>query len=176
MMFAITFSTSIATSMPPRPLMGLRSLRRSTFRRAALIRRLITTCTSRSMRIFTGAPTATSPTITLRSMFKPLPVAVLQVLAAAVACRTRDFIAFIPLRNGKPNPGGEDANSHVGNPRFVDASYPVDDYHLRNLWLDIPFVPFDVDAPGRLWFGPRLEAPPIAPTFLTETYDSATDF
>ena len=75
----------------------------------------------------------------------------------------------------------EDQHSFVKDPHFASPGYPWDDFRLFQGLPDIGFVPFDATEAGRRqWFYPplypRIDPPAVAPTFVTSTYDPATDF
>ena len=69
---------------------------------------------------------------------------------------------------------GEDAQSVVANPGFANPGYPADDYSLPKGSPGVGFVVFDPNQAGRT--NPILKPPAIAPTFLTKTYNPATDY
>jgi hypothetical protein len=69
---------------------------------------------------------------------------------------------------------GEDVLSLVQNPGFKNPAYPNDDYFLRNGSPGVGFVPFDANRAGRT--NPEIQPPPIPATFLTMTFNPATDF
>jgi hypothetical protein len=70
----------------------------------------------------------------------------------------------------------EDQHSVVNDPHLANPTYPADDFRLLGGWLGIDFVRFDANDAGRYRDGPQIQAPAIAATFLTATYNPATDF
>ena len=73
-------------------------------------------------------------------------------------------------------PFSEDAGSKIADPHFVFPYFPIDDFSLRSSGAVNGFVPLDADQAGRTFRGERMEAPPIAPTFLTAPLNAWTDF
>lgn len=71
---------------------------------------------------------------------------------------------------------GEDSHSVVNEPHFANPTYPADDFRLLGGFLGIDFEPFDANDAGRYRNGPRIEVPAVAATFVTATYNPATDF
>jgi uncharacterized protein (TIGR03437 family) len=69
---------------------------------------------------------------------------------------------------------GEDVQSVVQNPGFKNAAYPADDYSLPNGTPGVGFVVFDPSQAGRT--NPLINPPPIPATFLTKTFNPATDY
>ena len=69
---------------------------------------------------------------------------------------------------------GEDVLSLVANPGFNNPEYPNDDYTLPKGSPGVGFVVFDYSQAGRS--NPLIMPPAIAPTFLTMTFNPATDF
>ena len=69
---------------------------------------------------------------------------------------------------------GEDLQSVVANPGFNNPAYPNDDYTLPKGSPGVGFVVFDYKQAGRS--NPLLMPPAIAPTFLTKTFNPATDY
>ena len=70
----------------------------------------------------------------------------------------------------------EDGASRVGNPHFVNPSYPHDDFRLREGSPIAGFMPFDADEDGRYAFARWYQPPIIAPTFSVKHYDPTKDF
>jgi len=71
------------------------------------------------------------------------------------------------------NPG-EDMGSVVKNPGFSNAAYPVDDYRFPGGSPGVNFVVFDLSRIGR---SDPVVFPPVVPgTFVTATFNPATDF
>lgn len=69
---------------------------------------------------------------------------------------------------------GEDAGSVVKNPHFLFPYFPFDDFSMP-LGSPLPdFVVFNPNEAGRKF--PALEAPPVAPTFVTAPFNPRTDF
>jgi hypothetical protein len=69
---------------------------------------------------------------------------------------------------------GEDAGSVVKNPHFLFPYFPFDDFWMP-FGSPLPgFVPFDPNEAGRKF--PALDAPPVAPTFMTTPFNPQTDF
>ena len=69
---------------------------------------------------------------------------------------------------------GEDAQSVIKNPVFKNPVYPNDDYSMPNGSPGIGFVVFDTTLPGRT--NPVIHPPAVAATFVTKTYNPATDY
>lgn len=69
---------------------------------------------------------------------------------------------------------GEDAQSVVRDPQFVNPVYPVDDFTLQAGSPGVGFVPFNPKLAGRT--APVLRPPAVAPTFPTALFDPRTDF
>ena len=69
---------------------------------------------------------------------------------------------------------GQDLGSVVQDPGFANPAFPADDYALLNGSPGVGFVPFDLDAPGRV--RPAFTPLAVPPTFLTQTFDKMTDF
>ena len=87
----------------------------------------------------------------------------------------RDFYTFSTFA-GWTNIVGEDQHSVVAEPHFANPHYPADDFRLLGGWLGIDFSPFDPNDAGRYRNGPQIQPPAVAATFLTATYNPATDF
>jgi len=71
-----------------------------------------------------------------------------------------------------PNPG-EDVGSVVQDPGFVNPAYPKDNYHFT-AGPPTGFMSLHLDQIGRS--DPVINPPPIRGTFVTATFDPATDF
>jgi len=69
---------------------------------------------------------------------------------------------------------GEDLQSVVQNPRFNNPAYPADDYSLPFGSPGVGFAVFDPNQAGRSH--PVIMPPAIPATFVTQSYDPATDF
>ncbi len=70
---------------------------------------------------------------------------------------------------------GEDAQSVVQNPGFANPASPADDYSLpRGVSPGVGFVVFDPSQAGRS--NPVINPPTVLATFLTKTFNPATDF
>lgn len=69
---------------------------------------------------------------------------------------------------------GEDVQSVVQNPGFNNPAYPADDYSLPKGSPGVGFVMFDPSKAGRT--NAVLNPPAIPATFVTETYNPATDY
>jgi hypothetical protein len=69
---------------------------------------------------------------------------------------------------------GEDTSSVVKNPGFNNPAYPSDDYSLPNGSPGVGFVVFNPNLAGRS--NPVIMPPAIPATFLTKTYNPATDY
>jgi len=69
---------------------------------------------------------------------------------------------------------GEDAQSVIQNPGFNNPAFPADDYSLPKGSPGVGFVVFDYTKAGRS--NPLLNPPSVAPTFVTKTYNPATDY
>jgi hypothetical protein len=69
---------------------------------------------------------------------------------------------------------GEDPQSLVRNPGFNNPVYPADDYSLPNGSPGVGFAVFNPNQAGRS--NPVILPPAIPATFVTETYNPATDF
>ncbi len=69
---------------------------------------------------------------------------------------------------------GEDVSSVVKNPGFNNPAYPADDYSLPNGSPGIGFVVFNPNLAGRS--NPVIMPPAVAATFVTKTYNPATDY
>lgn len=69
---------------------------------------------------------------------------------------------------------GEDSQSLVQNPGFNNPTYPADDYTLPKGSPGVGFVVFDYTKAGRS--NPVINPPPVAPTFVTKTFNPATDY
>ncbi|HEY6329713.1 MAG TPA: right-handed parallel beta-helix repeat-containing protein, partial [Blastocatellia bacterium] len=69
---------------------------------------------------------------------------------------------------------GEDIGSVVKNPGFKNPAYPNDDYSLPN---GSPLKGFKIFQPGQAGrTGAGFNPPAVAPTFVTATYNPATDY
>ena len=68
----------------------------------------------------------------------------------------------------------EDAQSVVQNPGFNSPAYPADDFTLPKGSPGVGFVLFDVSQAGRS--NPVIKPPAVAATFVTKTFNAATDF
>lgn len=69
---------------------------------------------------------------------------------------------------------GEDAQSVIQNPGFNNPVYPADDYSLPKGSPGVGFVVFDPSQAGRS--NPVINPPAIPATFVTKTFNPATDF
>ena len=69
---------------------------------------------------------------------------------------------------------GEDIGSLVKNPGFKNPAYPKDDYSLPNGSPLKGFTVFNANQAGRI--KPVIMPPAVAPTFVTATYNPATDY
>jgi uncharacterized protein (TIGR03437 family) len=69
---------------------------------------------------------------------------------------------------------GEDLQSLVQNPGFNNPTYPADDFTLPKGSPGVGFVVFDYTQAGRT--NPVLKPPAVAATFVTKTYNPATDY
>ena len=69
---------------------------------------------------------------------------------------------------------GEDLQSVVKNPGFNNPAYPADDYTLPAGSPGVGFVVFDYTQAGRS--NPVIKPPAVAATFVTKTYNPATDY
>ena len=69
---------------------------------------------------------------------------------------------------------GEDTQSVVQNPGFANPVYPADDYSLPKGSPGVGFVVFDPSQAGRT--NPVIKPPAIPATFVTKTYNPATDY
>ncbi|HEY2290192.1 MAG TPA: hypothetical protein VGM86_05755, partial [Thermoanaerobaculia bacterium] len=69
---------------------------------------------------------------------------------------------------------GEDAQSVVRDPQFVNPAYPADNFSLKAGSPGVGFVPFDPKQAGRTM--PVLKPPAVAATFPTAPFDPRTDF
>jgi hypothetical protein len=71
---------------------------------------------------------------------------------------------------------GEDVHSINEDPRFVDPTYPADDFRLRpdTPVSKIGFVPFDPNPAGRT--SSELNVAPVPPAFPTIVLDPEKDF
>ena len=69
---------------------------------------------------------------------------------------------------------GQDLGSVIQDPGFANPAYPADDYSLPNGSPIAGFVVFDPHLPGRV--RPAFTPPAVPATFLTQTFDPATDF
>ena len=69
---------------------------------------------------------------------------------------------------------GEDVHSLVQNPGFNNPAYPADDYSLPKGVPGVGFVIFDPTQAGRS--NPVINPPAVPATFLTMTYNPATDY
>ncbi|SPE28594.1 conserved hypothetical protein [Candidatus Sulfopaludibacter sp. SbA3] len=69
---------------------------------------------------------------------------------------------------------GEDLQSVVQNPGFNNPGYPADDYSLPKGSPGVGFVVFDPSQAGRS--NPVIMPPAVAATFVTKTYNPATDY
>jgi len=69
---------------------------------------------------------------------------------------------------------GEDLQSVIKNPGFNNPTYPADDYTLPGGSPGVGFVVFDYTQAGRT--NPVLKPPAVAATFVTKTYNPATDY
>jgi hypothetical protein len=69
---------------------------------------------------------------------------------------------------------GEDAGSVVKNPHFLFPYFPFDDFWMP-FGSPLPgFVVFNPNEAGRKF--PAVDAPPVAPTFMTTPFNPRTDF
>jgi hypothetical protein len=69
---------------------------------------------------------------------------------------------------------GEDTGSVVKNPGFNNPVFPADDYSLPNGSPGVGFVVFNPSQAGRS--NPVIMPPAIPATFVTETYNQATEY
>ena len=69
---------------------------------------------------------------------------------------------------------GEDAQGVVRNPGFKNPAYPNDDYSLPSGSPGVGFVPFDPNQAGRT--NPVINPPAVPATFVTKTFNRATDY
>lgn len=69
---------------------------------------------------------------------------------------------------------GEDTQSVIQNPGFANPAYPADDYSLPKGSPGVGFVPFDPSQAGRS--NPVLKPPAVPATFLTKSFNPATDY
>ncbi|MGO9261393.1 MAG: hypothetical protein ACLQU1_34570 [Bryobacteraceae bacterium] len=75
---------------------------------------------------------------------------------------------------GWQNSTGEDAQSVVQNPGFNNPAYPADDYSLPKGSPGVGFVVFDPSQAGRS--NPVINPPAVPATFVTKTFNPATDY
>jgi len=63
---------------------------------------------------------------------------------------------------------------YVKNPGFNNPAYPADDYSLPNGSPGVGFAAFNPNLAGRS--NPVILPPSIPATFVTKTYNPATDY